>query len=741
MSYILYINGKKIDLKPSSPIALTRQVNDLANIANRQSNLSQRFIAPPTADNIRNLEFVNLNGNQSNIPYQKNEAMLFDSETGICIINKGWANISQTSSNGYEINIYDGIIDFYKAIENKKLTDLNLTELNHIKNVANVTASFSGNLPYMYIIADYNGKTITGSYINIDYQQPSARLSYLWNKVMTYSGFTFEGSVFATDKFTNLFMTFAKTVSTTTPVISTITTQTIQCTFTGNYYDNWVGDYVNFPIPIYSHKFFPNAFTSAKLSRKNDNELNVLQDGTYQFLWSFSGAISYWVYTGPTLQTGVVRSQKIESNYSTLFFEAKAGDTIYIDADVPVYQGTIGGAPIPYSATENITIKSQDGYIANYNDTLIDFSLKDFVTEVMQRFGLTMIKDKNRNHLKFLTLKELISNINVLDWSDKFSKKTLEKYTIGSYAQKNKMRYRYNVENSEYKDGYFLVADENLKDELTIIDSKIYAPEKEKVNLFGSDFNTYPFWTKEVKDDGTVTYKEKQGQFYLLRSKTVNSSLALKSDKLGTTGNASSYQREDYDRLSMQEIIYNYYTPLDLILDKAKVFEAEFYLTTLDIANFNFEELIYVSQLSSYFLVNKIINFIPNKLTRCEIIKIDYQKQSSYVAPNPPYITITGFKKIGANLEITFISNIASSSAPEVLVQFGWIIGSVVAWDNIQTFSATLAGNILTIAIPTTTEFISYRINIRKDGLTSNYITKTQIDASVNYTLNIIGTI
>jgi hypothetical protein len=711
LSYILYINGKKIDLKPSSPIALTRQVNDLANIANRQSNLSQRFIAPPTADNIRNLEFVNLNGNQSNIPYQKNEAMLFDAETGICIINKGWANISQTSSNGYEINIYDGIIDFYKAIENKKLTDLNLTELNHIKNVANVTASFSGNLPYMYIIADYNGKTITGSSINIDYQHPSARLSYLWNKVMTYSGFTFEGSVFATDKFTNLFMTFAKTVSTTTPVTTFITSQSSLITCI-SLFDNL----------ICTENLFGNNFNLTRLSN-NGGIITANVSGVYKFTFSYPiSNATYYTYTGTDYNTGLIKKTETITNAIVLNIEMTVGDKFTFS---PIFAGSS-------QTPRTTTIESIDGYIANYNDTLIDFSLKDFVTEVMQRFGLTMIKNKNRNHLKFLTLKELISNTNVLDWSDKFSKKTLEKYTIGSYAQKNKMRYRYNVENSEYKDGYFLVVDENLKDELTIIDSKIYAPEKEKVNLFGSDFNTYPFWTKEVKDDGTVTYKEKQGQFYFLRSKTVNSSLALKSDKLGTTGNVSSYQREDYDRLSMQEIIYDYYAPLDLILDKAKVFEAEFYLTTLDIANFNFEELIYVSQLSSYFLVNKIINFIPKKPTRCEIIKVDYQKQPSYVAPNPPYISITAFKKIGANLEITFASNITSSSTPEVLVQYGWIIVSTIVWDNIQTFSATLTGNILTIDIPNTTEFIIYRISLRKDGLTSNQVLKEDIDAAPN---------
>ena len=113
MSYLAYINGHQLELSDSSIIAYTKQVNDLARLDNRQSNFTHKFTVPFTANNKRAMEFVYSVGNQSNVPYQKNVFDLIDADTGKHLIYKGWANINQTSKKGYEINVYDGVIDFY----------------------------------------------------------------------------------------------------------------------------------------------------------------------------------------------------------------------------------------------------------------------------------------------------------------------------------------------------------------------------------------------------------------------------------------------------------------------------------------------------------------------------------------------------------------------------------------------------------------------------------------------------
>ena len=152
----LIINGYNIELDDSSKISRTLQVNDIADLENRQSNYSATFKIPRTANNVRAFNRLGINGNNSNTPYQRNNAYLYaDNEE--CIVYNGWAVIKETSEY-YSANIIDGNIDLYKAIENTTLSDLDLSDVNHFKTLDNVVNSFDGSNTYKYILADYNGK-------------------------------------------------------------------------------------------------------------------------------------------------------------------------------------------------------------------------------------------------------------------------------------------------------------------------------------------------------------------------------------------------------------------------------------------------------------------------------------------------------------------------------------------------------------------------------------------------------
>ena len=51
-------------------------------------------------------------------------------------------SFKETSDN--KLVIQDGIIDFFRSIENKSIgNDLDLSELSHVKNEANIIASFT----------------------------------------------------------------------------------------------------------------------------------------------------------------------------------------------------------------------------------------------------------------------------------------------------------------------------------------------------------------------------------------------------------------------------------------------------------------------------------------------------------------------------------------------------------------------------------------------------------------------
>src|SRR5690606_20907044 len=120
----------------------------------------------------------------------------------------------------------EGAKDFYKFIENKTLTEIGINDLNHLKNLTNVIDTFTNNaLPYKYIVADYNGLTVSNGKLNIDYLVPSARKSYVFDRIHQFAGFTYSGSTFLTEAFLNWFVTYPKPVPTLDPITIPITTQ------------------------------------------------------------------------------------------------------------------------------------------------------------------------------------------------------------------------------------------------------------------------------------------------------------------------------------------------------------------------------------------------------------------------------------------------------------------------------------------------------------------------------------
>lgn len=643
MSYILYINGNLIELSEASPIAQTKQVNDLARLDNRQSNFTHKFIVPPTANNVRALEKVYLVGNQSNIPYQKNEANLFDAESGACLIYKGWANVMQSSRKGYEIFIYDGIIDFYRRIENKTLTDVDISGLNHAKSITNIIDSWNNALPYFYAIADYNGKnkfTTTGGTpieINTDYQVPSARVSYIWDRIFAFAGFTYSGSFFNTDKFKNLFMSFPKPVPTLVPHRILIhagscyprhsTYQYYQdsALFTAESYlltlprENFTTPYATVTNNLSQTGLGPNGDGSMGYVYDH-NRINILQNGTYS-IDAYAPTIDFYYYhrnsAGVAVDNGVA-TLEATGTFKTHLFNCLAGDQIAFLIDAP--ETTL------QTLTFDWKLNRIDGYEANFEEALVDFKATEFVNEIIQRAGITVFKDKYENHIEFLTMDEILSSNSVIDWSGKFQYKDVEKYQIGKYAKQNNFKYRYNGENENHNDGVILINDENLKDEDTVINSKIYSPERDTTEMIGRQVKVFKIWDKKVKDDSSLEYKDLSGRYYFLRFEMVATSATIASELLNSQQTVTNIAMASYSRLRFSEIIQDNYTSIESILDKAKIIEANFYLKSVDVESFDFKKLIYVEQLASYYLVNKIVNFTKGKPTKCELIEVDYLK-------------------------------------------------------------------------------------------------------------------
>jgi len=669
----LIINNFEIELSDKTKITRTLQVNDIVSLSTRQSNYTNSFSVPRTPNNIVAMQKLGIIGVNSQVPYQRNNCYLY-ADSGEALVYNGWAVINSTDKD-FKLNTYDGNIDLYKAIENKTLSELPLEEINHTKTLANVIASFDPASMYKYIIADYNGKSLySGTKINIDYLVPSVNVKYLWDKVFEFYSFTYEGSVFDTFNFQNLWLSYPKGVLSTTPDVPI--------------YESNELDFVSYDFnspalnPVLENKKTSLLFQESNVlndldSVYLDKHFKPNEGGNYRI--EISGQVFAKQY-GPGILSGGLF---YESRFiATELWLAKNSESITDSDDIVLLQkldemgfGTsiVGGvntinvntiieiaenesvcfvlkakngdnyiSSVDYITPNLLKISKVENSIIDFSGAFIDFKTRDFIQEICNRFGLTPFKDKYSNHYKFLTLYELLQDNEVVDWSadkSKFIRQTNERYTYGSYAQVNNFVYKYNDNESTYNNGLISISNVNLEDNKNVVSSFVYSPEKEKTTQLYKDTNVYKLWNKEPKDDGTTTYKSLDKRFYFMRYDEYffEDTKIIGSEVLDEETIINSAPYDSFYKLPFNDVIQDYYLPISKILNNSRILDVEIYLIEKDIVDIDFSKLYWIKELNNYFILNKISNFDTKGITKCEMIKVDYVQTPTFVTPAYDY--------------------------------------------------------------------------------------------------------
>ena len=631
MSYILHINNKKIDLTESSEISLTKQVDDIAVLSTRQTNFSKQLKVKRTATNEEALDYLGVVGNDSNIPYQKNDATLLDAESGDFIIYKGWAIIKSRDDDYYVIALYDGIIDFYKAIDNKKMSDLDLTEINHFRTITTIQDSILNDLPYKYIIADYNGggTILNNPTINADYLIPAVSIPWLFAKIFETFGFTFSGEVFNYDDYKDLWLTYPKGTTVgldqTTPLLDVSGTNII-----------YFGGITLIQLDLTNYLL--TAGQIAYTPQDNYEYYICPSEGQIRISYHTYRYEATYIYggQGQEHEENTITCDLIVENRRTgdlhnvafnqeLYIAVQEGDELYFYTFAP-YSSNWGGYADYVIGGGYFTLDLYQGEAIDFKEAFDKLLIKDFINEILWLFCLTPFKNKYTNNISFLTFNERILIPNTVDWSKKFLRLKSEKYIYGSYGKQNALRHKYNASNADYNDAFFSINNENLKDFSTVIQSKFYTSEYLKeITVDNRSVRTYKLWDKEIKDNSAVKYKALDNRFYFIKytDTVLTNPITISSSALGASANFSSLPLERNDGLTFSDIKRKWYSKLGYVLNKTKVLEVIMNMNKHEFQNIDFTEKMYIEQLGGSFIVNKVSNFVPNKPTTVEVLKIN----------------------------------------------------------------------------------------------------------------------
>jgi hypothetical protein len=121
MNGLLYVNGTLVDLGPNTIIPLTFQAGDIGDLNIRVADYSATINIPKTSRNKATFGNINLVNSLSTMPYRK--ATIDYTLKGMNVI-KGGSGIITESSRYYKLNIYNGLIDFFGAIDGKNVDDM-----------------------------------------------------------------------------------------------------------------------------------------------------------------------------------------------------------------------------------------------------------------------------------------------------------------------------------------------------------------------------------------------------------------------------------------------------------------------------------------------------------------------------------------------------------------------------------------------------------------------------------------
>lgn len=253
----------------------------------------------------------------------------------------------------------------------------------------------------------------------------------------------------------------------------------------------------------------------------------------------------------------------------------------------------------------------------------------DFVKACAQSFGLTFNVDDIEKNVRMFTFKSLYTNIdegNVKDWSQKVdrNRNSITSFALSGYAKNNTISLEENSEDEITDTASFPVKNDSLEPskELFIIPFGSGQDIGISYNNTAASFAQIPLLTLAESDSdfgalGGASFNETKSHIVVVNRGLVHNVTPVKN-----LPSPPTYQYVSLTHYTAKDMLTNYDELTNKMLVNAKVIEDKFLLDPEDLEEFNPEIPVYIDKYGAYFYVNKIKNYQYGKLTTCELIKL-----------------------------------------------------------------------------------------------------------------------
>lgn len=461
MNVNLFIDYKQCELTKEEIIALSYGVNRLTDIQSRQGYYSNTFRLPKTPTNLEIFGYPDQLNATDTKRFQRLTAWI--ESDGVQVVY-GFAQL-QSVSEELEVVVKGGNSDWIDLMKDKTLDELDLSDLDHIQNLANVTANRFNDYTSHYVYPDIDYgliKNLDGSISHL-MLFPSVFIKTLIDRSFSEAGLTLTNVLDSVELYQQLVMPFtndemlhseewvekklfrAHVPSHTIDVVTGASTwySGIDNASTGGFFDNdsqiTLGAWDN----------------STPLAGYTPNEP---VDQTFTAVIEFT--VTNWINTTSILSFGFVNVGVLESYVNYAHSDAEGNGTFTatisartitelfqtIEVDSTFVGVTIDSAIISNEATD-VYIRGSEW---NFSKNLpTNFKQLDLIKYVVNAFSLIIVPDMVNNHVEFVYFDDVPNNVPE-DWSDKLdiTEDSIIVPNYGDYKRKNLLEYTIDTSDS-----------------------------------------------------------------------------------------------------------------------------------------------------------------------------------------------------------------------------------------------------------------------------------------------------
>jgi hypothetical protein len=678
----LYINDQLADLGDDTPIALTFQINNLAEVRNQQGNTSNQFKLPLTQNNRRILGFPDDVAFCTKAPYTQYTAKVI--QDGLEIIPYGIGELNGIDNDTAAITILSGNVDFFDAIDGKLYDMGDVTtpwgktlpwkQYDHAWTLNNVAGSQTRTEGWIYPVIDYgNFEEDYSAPINVNYLRPGFFIKTAIDLLVKNAGYKATGSLLSDPLYPLLIAQFGNSswehgseyqTQPDTLSCSASNNTTIELDHPNNanpggrfLFNNKLYDPANqlangvftaakrsdFTITAY----FPKVRLRGRITGSHPTYLHVtitvhtpgLPD-TYPAALDFNWDLGNWVRDAGTSGGSITGYVDIVKQTLSCQLELNAGQSVEINytwlGDNPSHFTVDRGATFTIKAQNQVV---RFGQTVQCERIFPDISQKDLLKDTLQRFGIICQTDNTSKTISFNSFRDIVNNIpTAKNWTKKCldQSKTIT-FQLGGYAQANTMKYKDDdaILPKGFADSAINVADATLPATTNLFESQ-FAPTLYRPYIGGS--------IAQIK----MIDKESDGNdFSIGVSPRILIDQKLNINNLGKTvtftdGAGHNVVVNDYistpyfykadapaltpaygpASLKFDDLRKKYYPELEKILQQTKKVIRYFLLTPRDILELDLLIPVYLEQDSAYYYINKIDAWRKGQPVKVELVKL-----------------------------------------------------------------------------------------------------------------------